>query len=249
MSGHACWSVPLAAGRRGRVGAAGRGGEGMPGRWHPCGNAPRDSAGETALLALTCPENHSPGRPPGEREHVAHGPDSAVSQKGMTMSRLRKAVALSAIAAVIASGLAVIAPTAASAASALDSATVLDLPFDDALTDVGPNKIATSMLRGQAAYVAGIDGRALSLTGDDAVSLGTSAALQPQNLTLSFWFKPDGAMGTGEQVFTWNKGAYNTAGWYLTAENANTPLALSIGPANQQPYKVTVNGPRDAFFP
>lgn len=165
------------------------------------------------------------------------------------MSRLRKAVALSAIAAVIASGLAVIAPTAASAASALDSATVLDLPFDDALTDVGPNKIATSMLRGQAAYVAGIDGRALSLTGDDAVSLGTSAALQPQNLTLSFWFKPDGAMGTGEQVFTWNKGAYNTAGWYLTAENANTPLALSIGPANQQPYKVTVNGPRDAFFP
>lgn len=165
------------------------------------------------------------------------------------MSRIRKTVALSATAMMIASGLAVIAPTAATAAGTLDSAKVLDLAFDDSLTDAGPNKIATSMLRGQAAYTDGIHGRALSLRGTDAVSLGTSAALQPENLTLSFWFKPDGSMGTGEQVFTWNKSVYNSAGWYLTAENANTPLALSIGPGGGQPYKVTVNGSRDTFFP
>ncbi|MDQ1135210.1 DUF1680 family protein [Microbacterium sp. SORGH_AS 1204] len=164
------------------------------------------------------------------------------------MPLFRKAVAIGATAMIIASGSAVITHTAAGAAT-LDSAKVLDLPFDDTLTDAGPHKIPTSMLRGSAAYVDGIHGRALSLRGGDAVGLGTSALLQPENLTLSFWFKPDGAMGTGEQVFTWNKGVYNSAGWYLTAENANTPLALSIGPASGQPYKVAVNGSRDAFFP
>ncbi|MDQ1123551.1 beta-L-arabinofuranosidase domain-containing protein [Microbacterium trichothecenolyticum] len=164
------------------------------------------------------------------------------------MSSIRKAVALSATAMMIASGLAVIAPTAATAAT-LDSAKVLDLRFDGNLTDAGPDKVGTSMLRGQDTYVTGIHDQALNLRGGDAVNLGTSAALQPENLTLSFWFKPTGSMGAGEQVFTWNKSAYNSAGWYLTAENANTPLALSIGPSSGQPYKVVVNGSRDAFFP
>ncbi|MDQ1082077.1 MULTISPECIES: beta-L-arabinofuranosidase domain-containing protein [Microbacterium] len=164
------------------------------------------------------------------------------------MFPIRKAVALSATAMMIASGLAVISPTAASAAT-LDSAKVLDLRFDGNLTDGGPHKIATSMLRGQDTYTTGIHDQALNLRGTDAVGLGTSAALQPEKLTLSFWFKPAQSMGTGEQVFTWNKGVYNSAGWYLSSENGNTPLALSIGPGADQPYKVAVNGSRDAFFP
>ncbi|WP_193755334.1 beta-L-arabinofuranosidase domain-containing protein [Microbacterium testaceum] len=165
------------------------------------------------------------------------------------MSRARTAVAVSITALLIASGLAVILPTSATAASTFDAAKVLDLPFDDSLTDAGPGKVSASMLRGSAAYTAGINGRALSLRGADAVDLGKSPALQPQNLTLSFWFKPDGSMAEGEQVFSWNKTVYNSPGWYLTSEGANTPLALSIGPGGDQPYKVSVSGSREVFFP
>src|SRR5699024_1804473 len=47
----------------------------------------------------------------------------------------------------------------------------------------------------------------------------------------------------------WSKVAYNSDGWYLTSENASTPLALSVGPSSGQPYKVAVEGTRADFFP
>lgn len=166
------------------------------------------------------------------------------------MSRIRKSVALGAVALMVASGaVALTAPLVASAATGLDGAKVLDLAFDDSIADSGPNNNPTSMIRGAAEYTDGIDGRALKLSGDDALGLGTSPALQPENLTASFWFKPDGSMGEGEQVFTWNKREWFTDGWYLTSEGPNTPLALSVGPGNNQPYKVAVTGARDTFFP
>lgn len=166
------------------------------------------------------------------------------------MSRIRKSVALGAVALMVASGaVALTAPLAASAAGGLDGAKVLDLRFDDSLADSSTGNNPTSMIRGSAEYTTGIDGRALTLSGDDALGLGTSPSLQPENLTASFWFKPDGSMGNGEQVFTWSKREWYTDGWYLTSEGPNTPLALSVGPGNNQPYKVAVTGARDTFFP
>jgi DUF1680 family protein len=157
-------------------------------------------------------------------------------------------VALGAAALLVASGVAFTAPIAATAASGLDAAKVLDLSFDGSLADASAGGNPVAMTQGAAEYVAGISGQALNLSGDDALTLGTSPTLQPENLTLSFWFKPNGAM-TGEEVFTWNKAEYNSEGWYLTSENDGTPLALSIGRSDGQPYKVSVQGQRNSFFP
>ena len=96
------------------------------------------------------------------------------------MSRIRKSVALGAVALMVASGaVALTVPAAAAAATGLDGSKVLDLTFDDSIADSGPNNNATSMIRGSAEYTDGIDGRALKLSGDDALGLGTSPALQP----------------------------------------------------------------------
>ena len=93
-------------------------------------------------------------------------------------------------------------------------------------------------------------GKALKLNGNTRVDLGKSTDLQPQDLTLSFWMKPNETM-TGEQALTWNKTTYDSDGWYLVSEKDSVPLALSIGPSdtNKQPYKVSVKGTRSDFFP
>jgi len=126
---------------------------------------------------------------------------------------------------------------------------VVDLRFDGDLTDAAGTLTDVSMQKGKAAYAEGLDGgQAFSFDGASAIRLGTDAALQPEDLTVSFWFNPSASM-TAEQVFAWSKDAYNSDGWYLTSEGDSTPLALSIGPATGQPYKVAVNADRDEFFP
>ena len=107
------------------------------------------------------------------------------------------------------------------------------------------------MGRGAENYAEGIKGQGLSLDGKSYVKLGTEADLQPENLTLSFWLKPNKDMGNGEQLISWNKNEWYTDGWYLSMENGNRPLTLSVGPAatNGQPYRVSVDGNRAAFFP
>ncbi len=164
------------------------------------------------------------------------------------MSFIRRSVALGATTLLVAGGVAFIAPMTATAASGLDASKVLELTFDGSLRDSSTANNPVAMKEGAAEYVAGLDGQALNLTGDDALTLGTSSTLQPENLTLSFWFKPSGAM-TGEEVLTWSKAQYNSEGWYLSSENDGTPLALSIGPSGGQPYKVAVQGARGDFFP
>lgn len=128
---------------------------------------------------------------------------------------------------------------------------VLDLEFEGNLTD-GTNNISGISIMGDGhGYVTGVDGgQALSLTGQTYVNLGKDVSLQPENLTLSFWIKPNAAI-SGEQIISWNKNEYYTDGWYLSSLNDNTPLALSIGPANTngQPYNVSVTGSRAEFFP
>lgn len=165
------------------------------------------------------------------------------------MKNLRRAFALATATALAATGLAVATPAAASAAPlSIESAKVLDLRFDGALTDAGPHAATVTMQKGSAAYGAGIDGQAFDLNGSNALRLGTAAYLQPADLTVSFWFKPHATM-TGEQVFAWSKLAYNSPGWYLTSESDGSPLVLSVGPASGQPYKVAVDTARAGFFP
>ena len=128
---------------------------------------------------------------------------------------------------------------------------VLDLEFEGELTD-GTDTIADISISGDGyEYVDGVNGgQALSLTGSTYVNLGKDERLQPENLTLSFWINPNETI-TGEQIISWNKQEYNTDGWYLTSENDNTPLALSVGEGANggQPYKVSVKGNRAEFFP
>lgn len=163
-------------------------------------------------------------------------------------TRRRLPIAAAAVMALTA-GLLAVGPTAQAApAASLDSAKVLELPFDGSITDTSGRGNTVGMQKGTAAYGTGLAGQAFEFTGGNAVSLGTDARLQPADLTVSFWYKPTAAM-TGEQVFTWSKTAYNSDGWYLTSESDATPLALSIGPATGQPYKVAIDTARAGFFP
>lgn len=127
---------------------------------------------------------------------------------------------------------------------------VLDLSFDNSLEDTAGSHGIT-MGKGTENYAEGVKGQGLSLDGKSYVKLGTEEDLQPENLTLSFWMKPNRDMGNGEQLITWNKNEYFTDGWYLSMENGNRPLTLSVGPAanNGQPYRVSVDGNRSEFFP
>lgn len=127
---------------------------------------------------------------------------------------------------------------------------VLNLSFDGSLEDVG-GAHGVTMGKGAENYVEGIKGQGLSLDGKSYVKLGTEEDLQPENLTLSFWLKPNQDMGNGEQLISWNKNEWYTDGWYLSMENGNRPLTLSVGPGgdNGQPYRVSVDGNRAEFFP
>ncbi|WP_454728685.1 beta-L-arabinofuranosidase domain-containing protein [Cellulosimicrobium protaetiae] len=165
------------------------------------------------------------------------------------------AARLAAVAASAALALTAWAPTAV-ADDALP-APVLDLAFDGDVADASTLAHPVA-LRGHAgsaptgySYVDGVDGQgqALRLAGSTYLDLGSSAALQPEDLTLSFWVEPSGKL-SGEHVITWNKRAYNSDGWYLSSESDTLPLALSVGPASGQPYKVRVaSSDRAAFFP
>ncbi|MDQ0649674.1 DUF1680 family protein [Microbacterium natoriense] len=168
----------------------------------------------------------------------------------MSIRRDVRAAAVLTVAALVGGSAALSVAPAASAATELsiESGKVLELGFDGALTDTSALAAAVTVQKGTAAYAAGIHGQAFSFDGSTALRLGTDARLQPADLTVSFWYNPSAAM-TGEQVFAWSKTAYNSDGWYLTSEDAGTPLALSIGPSSGQPYKVAVAGTRSSFFP
>ncbi|MEV4776160.1 beta-L-arabinofuranosidase domain-containing protein [Microbacterium sp. LWH12-1.2] len=166
------------------------------------------------------------------------------------MSRRTRVAASATIACLVGGALVVGSAPAAVAAEeiSIESSKVLELGFDGALTDTSPRGAAIGLQKGSAVYAAGIRGQAFAFDGSTALRLGTDASLQPQDLTVSFWYNPSAPM-TGEQVFSWNKAAYNSDGWYLTSENDTAPLALSIGPSSGQPYKVAVEGTRSTFFP
>jgi DUF1680 family protein len=166
------------------------------------------------------------------------------------MSRSLSLLAATAVGTLIGGLLSASATMGALAADALsiESGKVLELGFDGALTDTSALGATVTVQKGTAAYGAGLHGQAFSFDGSTALRLGTDARLQPEDLTVSFWYNPSVTM-SGEQVFAWSKTVYNSDGWYLTSENDTTPLALSIGPSSGQPYKVAVAGTRSTFFP
>lgn len=127
---------------------------------------------------------------------------------------------------------------------------VLDLKFDESLDDSSDLGNNASLMSGTASYIDGVSGKALSLSGSQYLSLGTTQTLQPEDLTLSFWINPGDTALSGEDTIMWNKAAYNADGWYLVSP-ANTILELSVGPNASQPYKAMVDTDmtRDEFFP
>ena len=164
------------------------------------------------------------------------------------MRRKRVVALLLSSAMLVASVLPVLAAGEGKSSQALENQ-VLSLGFEGNLDDSSGKGNNGTLSAGQAQYVEGILGNAVKLNGSSYINLGTSTELQPQNMTLSFWMKPDGTMGNGEQVITWNKNTYDTDGWYLSTQK-DLPLILSIGPSkkNGQPYNVAVSGSRDEFF-
>ncbi|MBD8079466.1 beta-L-arabinofuranosidase domain-containing protein [Cellulosimicrobium arenosum] len=174
---------------------------------------------------------------------------------GATRAHTGRAARFAAVAAATALALTTWAPSAFAADALGDP--VLDLSFERDVTDAGPLAHPVT-LRGHAGsaptgyeYVDGVTAgtEALRLTGNTYLDLGTSTALQPEDLTLAFWMQPSGRL-SGEHLVTWNKGAYNSDGWYVSSESDTVPLAISIGPASGQPYKVRVaSSDRASFFP
>ncbi|MBL0887595.1 hypothetical protein [Myceligenerans indicum] len=82
---------------------------------------------------------------------------------------------------------------AVAAETSLDDALVLELRLDGSLADSGPNAFEVTMQSGTESYAPGLDGgEALEFDGSGAIRLGTDAALQPQDQTTSFWYKPTG---------------------------------------------------------
>ena len=125
--------------------------------------------------------------------------------------------------------------------------TQLSLSFEGNLTDASQNNLAVSSNQA-VTYVEGIQGgQALDLNGSTYLDLGTSGVLQPENLTVSCWIKPDAAL-TGEHILAWFKDDNNWAsqGWYISILDDNTPVKLSTGTGVQESY---VSGSRSEFFP
>lgn len=129
----------------------------------------------------------------------------------------------------------------------LSDSVELRLSFEDKIADTSGKNIDAS-LNGAATYVKGIDGNALQFNGkDNYIDLGTSASLQPEDLTVSCWVKP-GAELTGEHMLVWNKpsGRWDGNGWYLSSLDNNWAILLSVGNGQQEAY---VEIPRSEFFP
>lgn len=133
-----------------------------------------------------------------------------------------------------------------------DPSLLLELSFNDnTLTDASIYEREVAAV-GTANYTdgEGSNGRAFSFN-NTYLDLGKESALTPENLTVSFWMKPNADI-TGGQTIAWNKGTYNSDGWYLNmcpGGNTNIALGLSVGPGGGQPYYIQINKNANEFFP
>jgi DUF1680 family protein len=125
---------------------------------------------------------------------------------------------------------------------------LLALSFDGDLADSSGNGRDATVGAGTANYVTGITGQAMSFNGSTYLTTGTDTALQPQDLTLSFWLNPASTL-SGEHIIAWYKNAYNAPGWYLSSNSDANTLVLSVGTGSPQPLEFYVKVPRAEFFP
>ncbi|MDQ6417881.1 glycoside hydrolase family 127 protein [Paenibacillus sp. LHD-117] len=164
--------------------------------------------------------------------------------KQVSKRSLKKTAIAALIFTLIANGVVV---TGTLQAADLEAAKELDLRFEDSIADSSANGIQGT-LNGTATYIEGKVGKALQLNGtNNYIDLGTSSVLQPENLTVSFWIKPDESL-SGEHMLMWNKpsGSWNGEGWYLSILSDEVPLKLSTGTGVQESYVI---GNRGEFFP
>jgi hypothetical protein len=130
------------------------------------------------------------------------------------------------------------------------------LEFEDNLNDaVTATAVTAKNPDGTEAapeFVAGVDGKgkALNLSNNSVyLDLGTRGDINPADLTVSFWVKPNGVI-TGENIFVWTKYQYNQNGWYIGSEDGNRPIVFSVGVGSPQPLEFRVTGAaRNQFFP
>ena len=134
-------------------------------------------------------------------------------------------------------------------AAEFESAKEVELSFEGNAND-SSGKSNNGTISNGGTFVEGVSGQALNLGGNTYVDLGTSASLQPENLTVSMWVKANGALN-GEHILTWFKpdGNYQGKGWYLSCLDNSTPLKLSVGESSGQPYEIYIAGDRNTFFP
>ncbi|TQJ30725.1 beta-L-arabinofuranosidase domain-containing protein [Microbacterium sp. SLBN-146] len=135
---------------------------------------------------------------------------------------------------------------------------VLELLFEDSVADSSPLAHPTALKGHNGSTTLNhtyIDGakpgtKGLKLGGNTFLDLGTASELVPANLTLSFWFNPTQSMGSGEQLISWNKRAYNSDGWYVSSVSATNPLLFSFGAGTGLPHEVrAASTDRAGFFP
>ena len=134
----------------------------------------------------------------------------------------------------------------------------IDLAFDDNLADGSGKDIevkcfAKGNTEKTPTYAEnGISGKAMTFDGSTYLDMGTSTALQPANLTTSFWIRATTNLNNGtEHILVWNKpsGAWDQDGWYLSCLNATVPLRLSVGASSESLTEFSVYADRASFFP
>ena len=139
--------------------------------------------------------------------------------------------------------------------SSLAAAKVLELKFDNNLTDSSDNALPVTShgkdgQQKEAKFAEGVDNAALSLDGSTYLDLGTSEKLQPENMTVSFWLKATKSL-SGEHIIMWNKPnqLWNGQGWYLSCLSDTQPLKLSVGSDQEKLTEYAINTSRAEFFP
>ncbi|WP_204313966.1 MULTISPECIES: beta-1,3-specific beta-L-arabinofuranosidase [Bifidobacterium] len=171
-------------------------------------------------------------------------------------SRWRRGVAMAAtvpmLLALLPAGAAYAADKSSITEATTDANNVLSLGFNGNLNDDSTAGNAVAAYKGTPTYVDGVDGQAVRLD-KGALSLGASQKLQPESLSLSFYWNPSATM-TGEQILMWGKGKYNDNGWYLSSNSDSKPLVLSVGvgangAGSGQPLEFNLSGSRADIFP
>src|SRR5690625_2326600 len=144
----------------------------------------------------------------------------------------------------------------AAAVNDLDANRLLWLDFDSddgasdgaVISDASSKNFDATVRGNGASFVDGKQGKAFNFTGDQHLDLGASQDLQPADLSVSFWYKPDAKMD-GEQVFAWHKNSWEEPGWYLSSLDDDKSLVFSVTDEDGVTGEFNVTRSREDLFP